>query len=107
MEILTRTIEIIKEAKSKGFEMDHAISPVMFESWMNAELTFCNTACAILAMWLREKDLFVTVAGPAFGGFGYFVGQPMKQRDQPRSFGSHKTWEDAWLAGIKAALKLI
>lgn len=103
--LLTRTINLIKKAKENGFEMDHEIHPVMFESWMNAEKTFCNTACAILSMWLREMDIYIAVA-KGFGGFSFFV-EGLKSGHKPHNFGDNKTWEDAWLSGIEEALRLM
>lgn len=107
MEILKRTTELIKLANSKGFEMDYAISPVMFESWMNAEMAFCNVACSILSMWLRDKGLHIAIA-PFRGEYSFFVDGPGNTTgEKPNCFGGIKTWEEAWLTGIEKALNLM
>ena len=53
--LFAETIKMINLAQGKGFEIDN-IKPVMFEAWMNAEKAFCNTACAVIAMWLRDNE---------------------------------------------------
>jgi|ERR1044072_107147 hypothetical protein len=52
--LMQRTLNMIDLAKSKGYVSDQSISPVMFESWMQGEKAICNTACAMVAMWLRD-----------------------------------------------------
>lgn len=107
MQILNHTIDVIEKAKLKGFNQYDRISPVMSEPWMNAEEAFCNTSCAIISMWLREKGLYVAVA-PGFGGFSFFVdGSANSSGNKPHSFGSLTNWETAWLAGIDEALNLL
>jgi hypothetical protein len=105
--ILEETIAMIKLAKSKGFEMEYEIKPTMFESWMNAEAAFCNTACAIIAMWLRQRhkiNIWVeTISDNKYRwALNYF-----KITEFNPKLNDATTYEVEFLHGITEALNLL
>lgn len=108
LSLLTRSYDMIKAAEQKGFTSAHQITPVMFEPWMSAPEAFCNTACAIVSMWLRTNELTPVVA-PWRGGFSYYIVSGKINAAEPpfSQFGAHASWEDAWLTAIHEALKLL
>lgn len=62
MSLMQRTTEMLKHATLKGYVMDKGlIKPIMSEWWHDQEVIFCNTACSIIAWWLRTKNIDITI----------------------------------------------
>lgn len=109
--LIQRTLEVINLAKSKGYVSYQDISPVMFESWMLGEKAFCNTACAIIAMWLRDNEkehmrMLVFVDKMQSGRYRAHVSYFGLLWRMPEDMCSD-SYELEWIAGLTHALEAL
>lgn len=102
LSLLERTLVMIAMAKRMGF--DNSISPVMFEAWMPPEEIFCNTACSVVAWWLRKRHhlkTWVELEDDKWYGYLQYFGVSINDKK------GHETYEIAMLEIINVALNAL
>jgi len=111
-DLIQETLKLIELANRKGFDHTGQINTTMLEPWMPVGEIFCNTACAVIAWWLRKQEKITVWIEPVeFKQFMPFI--DCAEKLGTKAFNNfykpdkYISFESAWIAGLTFGLDLL